>query len=141
MLPTTLSEDHAADLYIYFPTNSDVKRMRAARYGAFWVGPRESVEQYRDGVVNGTEVVAARRPPGIAIERIKAAFPKLEHLGWVARAARRAMLQATWRPVSVAHFRELAWQPATRLVRSERELADGRTRVSTEEACKQRSAG
>jgi hypothetical protein len=118
--PAQLSASQLADLYILlseeFPQAEDPDQD-----GAHFVGPRESVQYYRDNILStlrdrGTAASCA------AIERIRQALPQLGYLSWVQRAARRITLQATWTPLSINQVRELTERPATRLVRNGCEL-------------------
>ena len=118
--PSELSEGQLADLFILlaeeFPPATD-----PVCEGAHAVGPRESIQHYRDNIL------AALRDRGTsaactAIERIKVAVPQLEHFGWTLRAAKRATLQATWTPLSVEQLHGVTAFPTTRLVRNGREL-------------------
>jgi hypothetical protein len=120
--PVELSEEQLADLYTLlsqeFPQNEDPDQD-----GAHFVGPRESVQFYRDNILStlrdrGTTAACA------AVERIKETLPHLDFLSWTLRAARRVTLQATWMPLSIEQVRELTHRPATRLVRNGRELQE-----------------
>lgn len=118
--PTKLSEEQLADLYILlsqeFPHTEDTERD-----GTHFVGPRESVQDYRDNILSALRERGTQAACG-SIERICQELPHLNYLSWILRAARRVTLQATWTPLSVDQVRELTERPASRLVRSGREL-------------------
>ena len=119
-LPTALSEQQLADLFVMlsqeFPQELD-----SDRDGAVFVGRLGSVQSFRDGILSllshrGTLAACSE------IERIRAAVPGIEHLDWVARSARRTMLQSTWTPLTINQARELTQRPGARLVRGGRDL-------------------
>jgi hypothetical protein len=118
--PLGLSDEQLADLYILlsqeFPQDED-PRVK----GAHFVGPRESVQYYRDNILStlrgrGTSASCT------AIERIRQALPHLQFLDWTQRSARQLMLRTSWTPLSVDQIRELTERPVSRLVRSGSEL-------------------
>jgi hypothetical protein len=120
--PAKLSEAQLADLYILlmeeFPREED-----PIHDDAHFVGPRESVQSYRDGVLSELQARGIRAAC-TAIERIRDALPHLDYLNWTLRTARRTMLLATWNPLSITQIFELSHQSESRLVRNGRELQE-----------------
>lgn len=118
--PAELSENELEELYLLlaqeFPHEDDPKHE-----GAYFVGPTDSVIEYRDGVLGA---LRDRGTPAscVAIERIKTAFPHLDFLDFALRASRRIMLRESWTPLSIEQLRELLSAPARRLVRTGRDL-------------------
>ena len=118
--PARLTEEQLADLYIRlseeFPQAED-----RDHDGAFHPDSRDSVQQYRDGILSKLQEFGT--PEAVAaVDRIRQALPHLAFLGWVLRAAKRAMLEATWMPPTVEQLQALTERPASRLVRSGAEL-------------------
>ena len=111
-----LTEEQIADLYIWlmqrFPHNEDPKFE-----GAHSVGSRESIGQFRDGLINhlaqrGTYAACT------AIETIIVAFPDFTWLKWHLQRGREMARRKTWTPPRVEDLIALAQEQERRYVQN-----------------------
>jgi predicted NACHT family NTPase len=95
---TKLGEENIAEYYIWlsgqYPHKDDPNPV-----GAHFVGPRESIAQWRDSLL---EYLKVRGTPAsvIAIERIAQALPELDWIKWTLLEAQKNVLTRTWTPLT-----------------------------------------
>jgi hypothetical protein len=118
-----LTERELATLYVYleraFPRQAGV----GASVGPHWVGPRESVNHLRDGIL--PQIADRGTEAGVdAIRWINGQLPDLSWLSFYLLQAQHVMRIKTWSPLSpIELFRLLASRDRT-LVRSPEDLVD-----------------
>jgi hypothetical protein len=117
---TILKERQLADLYLWlvaqYPYSADPMFQ-----GAHFVGERESVAHWRDGLLN--HLVARGTPEACAaVEQLVTALPHLTWMPQMLRQARDAMRRNTWQPPTPEQVIRLAAESDSRLVRTGGEL-------------------
>jgi predicted NACHT family NTPase len=102
---TKLGEENIAEYYIWlsrqYPHKDDHNPV-----GAHFVGPRESIAQWRDALL---EYLKGRGTPAAvtAIERIAEALPELDWIKFTLLEARKSALTRTWTPLTPASVMSL----------------------------------
>lgn len=117
-----LPESAVADLFIWltqhFPYDEDPEHD-----GAHWVGPRESIAQFRDGLL-GTLREAGTDDAVSGLARIRKRFPGLDWLRFTVIAAERSRLRESWTGVSDKDLIELSSSNEKRLIENSAHLAE-----------------
>ena len=117
-----LAEDQLAVLYIWiahqYPHAEDPKHN-----GAYWVGPRESVTNFRDSLL---QYLKQRGNPKAcdAIRQIINEFPESNWLKWVLHEAQDIMRRQTWIPPKPYEILKIASNQSTRLVQNGDQLLE-----------------
>jgi hypothetical protein len=123
-LLSALSEAQLGDLYTWleqtFPVRQDPRHQSGV---ASFVGPRDSVAHFRDGILGrlvntGTEA---------AVEALRSALRQLPDREWLAYqllAAEQTMRRKTWSPLSPREIIRITETTSGLLVQSARQLAD-----------------
>jgi predicted NACHT family NTPase len=118
-----LREDGLADLYLWlveqFPPADDPPQTE----GGHWVGPREHVAWWRDGIARH---LADRSTPEAvrALRRLVRERPELEGLKWTLLSAEANTRRRTWVPPRPDAILKLALDRQARLVQNGDELLD-----------------
>ncbi|MBL0387848.1 hypothetical protein JJB07_14500 [Tumebacillus sp. ITR2] len=120
-----LEEDQVAVLYVWlanvFPHSEDPIHDNSTM--AHFVGPRENVADYRDGILNYLK----QRGTYQACEVICAIMDELPHLEWLTWSlieARKVARQQTWNPPTSKDILELARHSENRLVQNGDDLLE-----------------
>ena len=121
-VPSNLTEHELGDLFLWlerhFPRTADPDHRQAHT-----VGPRESVAQLRDGVLqvlSGRGTVDAVRE----LQRLKNELPELQWLYTVVLNAQNEMLRRTWLPPKPGEILSLVRSSDNRLVTTPGQLLD-----------------
>ncbi len=117
-----LTEDQLADLYIWlvrqYPYTKDPKHE-----GAHFVGPRESVADFRDSILHHLKGRGTNQACN-AIRRIASEFPELKWLKWTLLEAQNITRRRTWAPPRPGDIIRMASNQQVRLVQSGDQLLD-----------------
>lgn len=117
-----VSENQLADLYIWivhqYPHAEDPKHN-----GAYWVGPRDSVTDFRDSLL---QYLKQRGTPKAceAIQQIINKFPELNWLKWVLQEAHDITRRQTWIPPKPGEILKMAGNQSIRLIQNGDQLLE-----------------
>lgn len=121
-LADRIGEEAAGALFIwlskYFPRQEDTKEE-----GAHWVGPRESLANYRDGLLEFLKTKGSQEAIK-AIEHIKQEIPDMDFLNFYLISARENLRRKSWIPLSPDDFLLLTRQSSSRLILNADHLLD-----------------
>jgi len=124
-LAVRIGEENTAELFVWLMEEFPPEKYSQPA-GVHWVGPREAIANYRDGLIEHLKIMgttAAIR----AIERIKARLPDLEYLNFVLVTARRNVRMKNWTPLRPKEFIQLAQSPSSRVVLNSDDLINAVT--------------
>ena len=120
-LASHLREDAVADLYLWLAEQFPEE---AIHVGAHWIGERESVALFREGLLRHLTEKGTRGAVE-AVRRIQTQLgDKLPWLKYIVLRADAARLREEWKGIDPETLFRLARNPEARLVESEDQLAD-----------------
>jgi len=117
-----LAEDHLADLFIWLahqhPYSEDPKHE-----GAYTVGPRDSIADFRDGILENLKQRGTQKACE-EIQRIISELPELTWLKWTLTRARAITRRRTWTPPRIEDIMKMANNQQLRLVQNGDQLLE-----------------